>query len=163
MSALLQWDAYAVHFPSAAFGQLAQELTGRVPYIAFDAAASETVMLHGKLPAEASGNYTLYFVGHMAIATTNSALPIASVEALTPGDARNLMTGLYFSSYNTAAPLQVPANSGTEFSGTILLATGDNIAAGDRFRIRFGRSAEAASDGAAGDWRVTYWELRDAR
>ena len=163
MTALMQWDAFAAHFPSASFGQLAVDLTGRVPYIAFDQAATETIFLHGKLPPQASGALTLYFAGYMPTATAGSAMPICAVERITPGRVANLMTGLYFSSFNTSAPLQVPTASGREFSGTLSLATADDVSAGDRFRLRFGRSSEAGGDVASGDWRVTYWELRDAR
>lgn len=163
MSALMSWNAYGAHFPGAAFPQLGVDITGRMPYLAFDATTTETCMLDGRLPLFASGALTLYFAGYMAAATTNSALPIAAVEKISPGEAVNQMTATYFSAFNTAAPLQVPAASGQEFTGTISLVTAAGIVTGDRFRIRFGRSAEAASDGAAGDWRVTYVELRDAR
>lgn len=102
-----------------------------------------TLVVHGI--ATGSGNLNLY----------------AYLEAITPGDALQLHTGVSWGSDNILA-LAVPATSGYLFTVTIPLTNDDSVAPGDLVRLMIDRSPGDAADTLAGTFSLLAAEFRDS-
>lgn len=148
-------------FPASNFPALTMDATTRHMAWAFDAAADETVLLPGVAPQGLTGTLTLVVFYRMASATTGNIYFRAAVEAITPADALDTDASSSFDTINTGNGA-VPGTAGYVASISITLTTADSMAAGDMFRIEFGRDADNAGDTATGDAHVLRVELRDA-
>jgi hypothetical protein len=157
------WDRDSVKFPASNFPEMGVEATTRLSYLAFDPTTDEICYLEGIAPQGLTGTLTLVVYGYMASAVTGTVGLRAAVEAVTPGDALDRDASSSFDSINYATSATVPGTAGHEFSTTITLTNADSLAAGDDFRIEFGRDADGtgSTDSATGDFKVTRIELRD--
>jgi hypothetical protein len=149
------------HYPASNFPASGQDATPRHMYWAFDAGTDETVYLPGVAPQGMTGTLTLVVFYRMASATTGSVYYRAAVEAITPADALDTDTSSSFDTINTGNGT-VPGTAGYVEAISITLTNADSMAAGDMFRIEFGRDADNVSDTATGDAHVLRVELRDA-
>ena len=148
-------------YPASNYPALIQDATPRHMAWAFDAATDETVLLPGVAPQGLTGTLTLVVYYRMASATTGNVYFRAAFEAITPTDALDTDTSSSFDTINTGNGA-VPGTAGYIGSISITLTNADSMAAGDMFRIEFGRDADNASDTATGDAHVLRVELRDA-
>lgn len=138
-------------------------LQGR-PFWAFDADTDEILRSQAfQMPAAYAGSGTLKLdVWYMmASATSGDVRLVASVEAVTDGDAVDLDAGESFDSDNTATET-VPGTAGHPSKLTITLTNKDSVAAGDYVRIKLSRDANHGSeDDATGDLRFLDATLRE--
>lgn len=162
MATRLIWDAKSVDFTGLTNFPQIMAVNGHL-VLAFDASTDETCYLPGVAPQGLTGTLTLVVYGFMASATSNTVGLRAAVEAITPGDSTDLDATTSFDTINYATSATVPGTAGYEFSVSITLTNADSIAAGDAFRIEFGRDADGtgSTDSATGDFYVRRIELRD--
>jgi hypothetical protein len=163
MATRQRWDARNVDFTGLTNIPQITALNGRL-YLAFDATTDETCYLNGVAPQGLTGTLTLVVKGIMQSATSNTVGLRAAVEAVTPGDAVDLDATTSFDTINYATSAAVPGTAGYLFETTITLTNADSMAAGDTFRIEFGRDADGtgSTDSATGDFYCESIELRDA-
>ena len=162
MATRASWHAENVAFENQAAIPQLTVVNGRL-VLAFDAATDELCVLKGVAPQGLTGTGTLVVQGFMASAVANTVGLRAAVEALTPGDAVDEDAAESYDAENYATSAAVPGTAGYPFSVTITLTNGDSLAAGDKFRIRFGRDADGtgSTDSATGDLYVDAIEFRD--
>jgi hypothetical protein len=156
------WSAEQVTFENQAVIPQLTVVNGRL-VLAFDAATDELCVLKGVAPQGLTGALTLVVQGFMASAVANTVGLRAAIEAFTPGDAVDLDAAESYDAENYATSAAVPGTAGFPFSTTITLTNADSMAAGDQYRIRFGRDADGtgSTDSATGDFYVTEIESRD--
>ncbi len=161
---------FEINLPAQSFiipasGGCARGVTQNRPVLAFDAAAQESSRSPAfQMPAAYTGSGTLKVDIHyaMASATSGTVNFEVSVEAITPGDAVDLITTESFDSVNSGSAT-VPGTAKTLGLMTITLANKDSVAAGDYVRLKVDRDGDDAGsdDSASGDVYVLLVVVRE--
>lgn len=131
-------------------------------YLAYDESAEEHAWSkHFAMPAAYTGSGTLKldvdFI--MASATSGSVAWQVYVEAVTPGDAEDVLTTTNNDGSSNDETTGVPGTAGHLGRSTITLTNKDSVAAGDLMRVLLLRRAPL--DDASGDCRVLNVTLRE--
>ena len=111
----------------------------------------------------AGGTLTARIFGMFATETTvtSEAVMGVSIEAIGAGDSVDMDAGDSFDTENTCE-IDPVATAGFPVEGVCTLTNKDSMAIGDQFRLKLARKVGNAADIAAGDFRVTCVEIREA-
>ncbi len=127
--------------------------TAPAPYYlqaAFDAAALEWCCWSFRMPVNYASAPVVKIQYKMASATSGNVILLASLAAVTPGDATDVDAKV-FATANTASAATVPSTAGYLDQVSIALTNDDGVAAGDFVVLRVGRDGASGSDTASGD------------
>jgi hypothetical protein len=123
-----------------------------------DTATEELVSQPFEWPSFA-GTPTVAIWGNFAANSGNIGWQV-SVEAVTSGDPVNVTSAASFATANASGAVAVPGTAGHSLRVLIPLAQRDNVAAGDRVRLKIAADNSVASK-AAGDRYFGFLSLLD--
>jgi hypothetical protein len=155
---LLIWTALNNEPPTASMATL--DFRNSQPVLDFDAAATETAMFSGIMPAHysAATGVTVRLIWMASTATSGNAVLEAAFErCITDADADS------FAAANQATSA-ANATSGISTTVTIAHTNGaqmDGLVVGERFRLRVQRIGASGSDTMAGDLELVAVELQE--
>lgn len=139
------------------------DLRNNHPVLDFDAATDEDAIFGSFLPRRyAGGGLTVLIVWSATTATTAEVIWNAAIERLedegTDTDADS------FAAAQASAEVTAPATSGALQYTTIAFTAGaqmDSLAAGEAFRLKITRDANAVGDDMAGDAELHRVEIKE--
>jgi hypothetical protein len=133
----------------------------RRPVIVYDEVGFRQSVWTAIAPSGLLFPLTVVLHGIMASATSGAVALFAQAEAITPGDALNLLDTQSFGAAGSAIQ-NVPATAGVEFAATIDLGVADSMVDGDLIRFTISRNSSNASDTASGAYYLLAAEFRDS-
>ncbi len=148
--------------PSSNFAQLG--LRNNHPTLEFDPTTDWAAIFGGVLPRHyASGGITVTLVWCAASATTGDVVWLCDFERLQDGTT-NIGSDSFDSANAQSATATVPGTNGVVKYTTIAFTNSqiDSLAAGEAFRFRVQRDANAAGDTASGSMQLLRVELRES-
>lgn len=153
------WGAADALMSAEAFPDRVQQ-TSTLWGLAFDKDAAEYVLLSLQAPSGQTG--TLYLDIDWATTVASGAVKwLVYVQAVTPGDAQNVLTSWGPGAVNTVTET-VPASAGYLKRTTVTLTNTDSMAAGDLVWLVVGRDAASGADTCAADAIVFGFTYRDS-
>ncbi len=162
MSSVAQWPAEAANFPvtNPAIPTIIDASDMRRRVVEFDQGATQSADFTFIAPTGITGALTLKVFFCAATATALNVQWQALIEAITPGDAQNILTTENFDTVNIATAATVPGTAGFVGDQDIPLSNDDSIAAGDKVTVRVQLNITGTT--AAGSFYLTDVELQDA-
>lgn len=158
-NALADFTALSVEPPAS--GAAAFDVRNSEPHLAFDAAADESAVFSGVLPAHyGAGGINVTLLWRAASATSGNVVWSVEVERQ---DDEGLDTDADSFAAPQSATAAAPATSGMLQYTTIALSNSqiDGLLANERYRLRVTRDADNGSDTMTGDAELVAVYLRE--
>ena len=135
-----------------------------VLYLAFDAAADESIEFAGVMPRSYAGGGVTVTVGWMAASATSGTISLDVAFMSVKDDADDMDTKA-FAAFNNANPTAASASGEVDYA-TVTFTNGadmDSVAAGEFFRLKIQRDGDGttSTDDMTGDMQLVFVEIKE--
>ena len=153
---------FGAEFGTATFpGLTLVNSTVQTPVLAYDGTTAESAYWTIVAPQLMVGDWSCTLTCIFPTATSGTAIMDVAVQAITTGDALNIITTNSFDTTNTSTTITAPGTVGNVVQNTVTLTNVDSIAIADYVRVRISRAPTNGSDTIATDLYLVCAELRD--